>query len=123
MDGNFSWKRRHHRNKNKLAVEEGIFAPFAEVKTLIAPAEEVERFRDETEVKDEEVIERIAYLTFLITRMQNQCMLQDLDSDFKAGNDNRRQIGNRFDECGVFSLNCARHGIVERVFDIFGGEG
>ncbi|KAL9546848.1 hypothetical protein PS6_007444 [Mucor atramentarius] len=105
MDGNFSWKRRHHRNKNKLAVEEGIFAPFAEVKTLIAPAEEVERFRDETEVKDEE------------------CMLQDLDSDFKAGNDNRRQIGNRFDECGVFSLNCARHGIVERVFDIFGGEG
>jgi len=66
----------------------------------------------------------MVYLTFLTTPMQNQCMLQEPDSEFKAGNDHKRQIGNRFGECSVFSLiNCARHGIVERVFDIFGGEG
>jgi len=55
--------------------------------------------------------------------MSNQRLLRDFDSEFKAGVDRRRQNGNRFGECGVFSLNCARHGIVERIFDIFGGEG
>ncbi|KAG1090673.1 hypothetical protein G6F42_019635 [Rhizopus arrhizus] len=54
MDGRFYWKRHHDRNKNKLAVEEGIFAPFAEVKNFVALAKEVERFSDETEVKDKE---------------------------------------------------------------------
>ncbi|KAK4518574.1 phenylalanyl-tRNA synthetase alpha subunit, mitochondrial [Mucor velutinosus] len=94
VDGNFSWRRRKDRNSSKNNWEQGIFAPSRAEIALVAPPEEVERFNDHTEVTDEE-----------------------------AGVDHRRQNGNRFDECGVFSLNCARHGIVERIFDIFGGEG
>ncbi|GAN00663.1 conserved hypothetical protein [Mucor ambiguus] len=105
MDGNFSWRRRKDRSKAQTGSEQGIFAPSRAEIALIAPPEEVERFEDQTEVRDEE------------------CLLRDLDSEFKAGADHRRQNTNRFDECGVFSLNCGRHGVVERIYDIFGGEG
>ncbi|KAF1797766.1 hypothetical protein FB192DRAFT_1346157 [Mucor lusitanicus] len=106
MDGNFSWKRRKDRASIKDNSEQGIFTASSAEIALIAPPEEVELFHDYAEATDEE------------------CLLQDLDSDFRAGSsDRRRQNATRFDESGVFSLNCARHGIVERVFDIFGGEG
>ncbi|KAK4508965.1 uncharacterized protein ATC70_013238 [Mucor velutinosus] len=53
----------------------------------------------------------------------DECLLEDLDSDFQALSNNRRTASNRFDENGVFSINCALHGIVERLYDIFEGEG
>ncbi|KAK4521830.1 uncharacterized protein ATC70_004367 [Mucor velutinosus] len=57
------------------------------------------------------------------TAATEDCLLENLDSEFQALSNNRRTTSNRFDENGVFSINCARHGIVERLFDIFEGEG
>lgn len=51
-------------------------------------------------------------------------MVDDLlDSDFKADSNNHRKKGERFDENGVFAASCSRHGCVERLYDISGGEG
>lgn len=45
------------------------------------------------------------------------------DSKFVAANENSHTKSDRYDENGVFSMGCARHGIPERLYDIYGGEG
>ncbi|CAO3633980.1 unnamed protein product [Mucor hiemalis] len=54
---------------------------------------------------------------------KSDCLLEDLDSDFKAARNGNRKLGGRFDENGVFALCCGRHGIPNTMYDIFGGEG
>lgn len=41
----------------------------------------------------------------------------------KATSNGKRKIDNRFDEDGVFSVSCARHGIPMKLANIYGGEG
>ncbi|CEP13559.1 hypothetical protein [Parasitella parasitica] len=50
------------------------------------------------------------------------CMV-DFDSDFKADSSNNRKKGAGFNENDAFAVRCARHGCVERIHDITGGEG
>lgn len=46
-----------------------------------------------------------------------------MENSFKAfGAKDRRKGSDRFDELGLFSMNCARHGIPMRMYDIYGGE-
>jgi hypothetical protein len=47
------------------------------------------------------------------------------DSQFKANSNNSRTNNNktRFVENGVFAMCCADHGVPERLYDIYGGEG
>jgi len=56
-----------------------------------------------------------------------KCGLEELDNinnpTFKAGSEKNRKVSNRFDEEGVFSMNCARHGVPIRLYDIYNGEG
>ncbi|KAL9536629.1 hypothetical protein MBANPS3_012502 [Mucor bainieri] len=96
IDGNFSWRRRKDRNPFKSKQKQGIFARSKAEDALIVLPEEVERFNKHVEVTDE------------------QCVLQNLDSDFKAGANHRRQIGNRFDECSVYALAAVSH-VVENL--------
>ncbi|CEP12006.1 hypothetical protein [Parasitella parasitica] len=49
-----------------------------------------------------------------------ECMV-DFDNDFKADQPQKKSA--RFDENGVSAVSCARHGCVERIYDITGGEG
>ncbi|KAL9536778.1 hypothetical protein MBANPS3_012373, partial [Mucor bainieri] len=54
------------------------------------------------------------------------CGLEELDNNnptFKAASEKSRKVSNRFDEEGVFSMNCARHGVPMRLYDIYHGEG
>ncbi|KAI8331824.1 hypothetical protein BD560DRAFT_448025 [Blakeslea trispora] len=53
------------------------------------------------------------------------CFLDHVeDSVFKAnGENNRNNSTGRYDENGIFSLSCARHGVPERMLSIYGGEG
>jgi hypothetical protein len=44
------------------------------------------------------------------------------DSKFKAAGNNNRKIGSRFDENGIFALVCGRHGVPERLYDVYLGE-
>lgn len=67
------------------------------------------------------VIETLGFVTNELPC--TQCGLEELDNNFKAASNNRRKINNRFDEEGVFSMNCARHGVPMRLYDVYGGEG
>ncbi|CAO3640860.1 unnamed protein product [Mucor fragilis] len=83
---------------------EGIFAPNKAEMAMHGLKEEVDRFdkkADESEAKEE------------------ACLVDESDSSFKAGSSSNRKKGERFDENGVFAVSCARHGCVERTFDIY----
>ncbi|KAI8326785.1 hypothetical protein EDC96DRAFT_590521 [Choanephora cucurbitarum] len=47
-----------------------------------------------------------------------------IDNSFKAsGNNNRNNSNGRYAETDVFSLSCAQHGVPERMYNMYGGEG
>lgn len=50
-------------------------------------------------------------------------MIQELEREFKAVSERNRTMYNRYDENGVFSMTCSRHGIPLRLYDIYRGEG
>ncbi|CAO3657008.1 unnamed protein product [Mucor hiemalis] len=100
MDGNFQLKRRSRVTSSKeiLGVPNSVarlWGTVQDVKKYTLPNNEYNK---------------------------SDCLLEDLDSDFKAARNNNRKFGNRFDENGVFALCCGRHGIPITLFDIFGGE-
>ncbi|KAL7326186.1 hypothetical protein PS15p_212319 [Mucor circinelloides] len=108
LDGNFQMKRKN----NKRIVENNeeypsILSATADVTHTFGKNEEVEKFEYEVDDNKEEV-----------------CGLDEIDNSFKAnGNHDRKKNSGRFDELGLFSMNCARHGIPMRLYDIYGGEG
>ncbi|CEP18765.1 hypothetical protein [Parasitella parasitica] len=104
MDGNFSLKRK--ANTKIQEYREGIFA---------ASQEETEIWGDEAKV------EKFSKVTS--ETKKEECVVKDLDSDFKAASNNHRKKGERFDENSVFAVSCSRHGCAERLYDISGGEG
>lgn len=101
MDGNFQLKRRKIVNNN-LAI---LGVPKS-VDRLWGSKADVEAFSAEGNDQN-----------------KNDCLLEDLDSDFKAARKGNRSINDRFDENGVFALCCGRHGVPNTMYDIFGGEG
>ncbi|CAO0794878.1 unnamed protein product [Mucor circinelloides] len=106
MDGNFSLKRK--ANGKIQEYREGFLAPTKAEIRMHGSKEEVDRFdrkSNELDVKEE------------------ACLVDEADSNFTAGSSNSRKKGDRFDENGVFAVSCARHGCVERIFDIYQGEG
>ncbi|KAI8337864.1 hypothetical protein BD560DRAFT_413032, partial [Blakeslea trispora] len=106
MDGNFQMKRRRIAGLNE-AAEGGFFALSIGEEALWGTKEEVDKFA--TEKKD----------------TSDNCFLDPVeDSVFKAnGENNRNNSTGRYDENGIFSLSCARHGVPERMLNIYGGEG
>jgi hypothetical protein len=45
------------------------------------------------------------------------------DIKFKADSSSSRKIGDRFDKNGVFCLACSRHGVPEKLYNVYKGEG
>ncbi|OBZ80493.1 hypothetical protein A0J61_11458, partial [Choanephora cucurbitarum] len=106
MDGNFQMKRRKTAGRNE-ASEGGFFALSIGEQALCGTKEEVDKFA--TVKKDQ----------------NDNCFLDPVeDSVFKANDENSRNNSTgRYDENGIFSLSWARHGVPERMLNIYDGEG
>ncbi|KAL9539761.1 hypothetical protein MBANPS3_010080 [Mucor bainieri] len=109
LDGNFQLKRKkNQKNVNDKHCHPSIFSQSRNLQHLWENEGEVEKFsNEEDDFKDE------------------MCGLEELDNNgpsFKATAANRK-VSTRFDEEGVFSMNCARHGVPIRLYDIYNGEG
>ncbi|KAL7329932.1 hypothetical protein PS15p_212275 [Mucor circinelloides] len=108
LDGNFQMKRKNNKRIIENSEEyPSILSVTADVTHTFGKNEEVEKYEYEVDDNKEEV-----------------CGLDEIDNSFKAnGNHDRKKNSDRFDELGLFSMNCARHGIPMRLYDIYGGEG
>ncbi|KAI8355593.1 hypothetical protein EDC96DRAFT_484268 [Choanephora cucurbitarum] len=108
MDGNMQLKRRA-AGREELPTER-IFSLSSGELSLWGTKDEVDRADDMAKaLKKDEV----------------DCSVDiSADNSFKAANNNNRNNSTgRYDQTGVFSLSCARHGVPERMYDIYGGEG
>ncbi|KAK4518479.1 deoxycytidyl transferase [Mucor velutinosus] len=98
------------RNRDDVDLYPSIFSTSYDIAQLWAVEGEVEKFANEKDDAKEEL-----------------CGLEEIDNinslTFKAGSEKNRKVSNRFDEEGVFSINCARHGVPIRLYDIYNGEG
>ncbi|KAL7326334.1 hypothetical protein PS15p_208690 [Mucor circinelloides] len=65
----------------------------------------------------------IAIINFLKNNNNDNCMIQELEREFKAVSKRNRTMYNRYDDNGVFSMTCSRHGIPLRLYDIYRGKG
>ncbi|GAN09281.1 conserved hypothetical protein [Mucor ambiguus] len=107
LDGNFQMKRKNNQKIIENNEEHpSILSTTVDVDQLFGSKEEVEKYENEKDdCKDE------------------ACGLDEVENSFKAyGNNSRKKGSDRFDELGLFSMNCARHGIPMRLYDIYGGE-
>ncbi|KAI8356778.1 hypothetical protein EDC96DRAFT_258294 [Choanephora cucurbitarum] len=108
MDGNMQLKRRA-AGREELPTER-IFSLSSGELSLWGTKEEVDRADDMAKaLKKDEV----------------DCSVDiSAGNSFKAANNNNRNNSTgRYDQTDVFSLSCARHGVPERMYDIYGGEG
>ncbi|KAK4514497.1 fatty acid alpha-hydroxylase [Mucor velutinosus] len=98
------------RNRDDVDLYPSILSTSYDIAQLWEVEGEVEKFANEKDDAKEEL-----------------CGLEELDSinnpTFKAGSEKNRKVSNRFDEEGVFSMNCARHGVPIRLYEIYNGEG
>ncbi|KAK4521827.1 uncharacterized protein ATC70_004364 [Mucor velutinosus] len=98
------------RNRDDVDLYPSILSTSYDIAQLWEVEGEVEKFANEKDDAKEEL-----------------CGLEELDNinnpTFKAGSKKNRKVSNRFDEEGVFSMNCARHGVPIRLYDIHNGEG
>ncbi|KAI8326781.1 hypothetical protein EDC96DRAFT_590540 [Choanephora cucurbitarum] len=105
LDGNFQLKHCEDALPG-MAIEEGMLAPSAFQSSLWGPQSEVLAFEGVNAEKEDCILEEIE------------------DSVFKANSNNNRNTSiSRYDENGVVSMSCARHGVPERLYNIRGGEG
>ncbi|KAK4521735.1 uncharacterized protein ATC70_004270 [Mucor velutinosus] len=98
------------RNRDDVDLYPSTLSTSYDIAQLWEVEGEVEKFANEKDDAKEEL-----------------CGLEELDNinnpTFKAGSEKNRKVSNRFDEEGVFSMNCARHGVPIRLYDIYNGEG
>ncbi|KAI8636279.1 hypothetical protein BD408DRAFT_438053 [Parasitella parasitica] len=114
LDGNFQLKRKNNTNISEHTDKyPSIFAISSDVEKLWGTKEEVEAYALEKESSKEEVS----------ISTNNSAALDELENSFKASSNALGKTGDRFDEEGVFSVNCARHGMPIRLYDIFESEG
>ncbi|KAI8334934.1 hypothetical protein EDC96DRAFT_583019 [Choanephora cucurbitarum] len=108
MDGNMQLKRRDDVSQRELPLD-GLFSVSSGETSLWGSKEEVDA------------------AAAIADKLKNEedCSVDALiDNSFKAsGNNNRNNSSGRYAETGVFSLSCARHGVPERMYNMYGGEG
>ena len=117
MDGNFQLKRRNNKSNNAA-----LFGTTQKMDRFWGEEADVEIYNVAQEKNDVRIAICVASIKLVNNFKNEQCTLQDLDSEFKAIRNNRK-FNQRFDENGVFALCCGRHGVPLKFFDIQNGEG
>ncbi|CAO0794119.1 unnamed protein product [Mucor circinelloides] len=119
LDGNFQLKRRSNHHPTNFSANNysspaastvsppaNLFHPSSLQNSLWGTKQEVEKFEKQDKADS-----------------NDNCMIQELEREFKAVSERNRTMYNRYDENGVFSMTCSRHGIPLRLYDIYRGEG
>lgn len=131
MDGNFQLKR--NATEDSLEVLEEVYTPSNAENALCGDNNEVEHF-EQNATQEKKNVSKIFDTTNLVAKSNIHYLLQcleaalfkepDNDSNFKAANNRKGKKNTRYDETSVFSMSCARYGIPERLYNIYGaGDG